>query len=110
MLPLLTFFFFPSCPSLLPNLSLSFLFPISLSRSFLPLCPGDVVKHVSASAASQQEAKSVRQEVICLDIDSSGSSEDDSKANIPISAATEHKTGETHTHIKYYLKFLCIYS
>ncbi|TMS16667.1 Helicase ARIP4 [Larimichthys crocea] len=63
----------------------------------VPLLPeyttGDVTKHVSvssASAASQQEVKSVRQEVICLDSSSTGISEDDSKTNIPTSITTEH--------------------
>ncbi|XP_029974315.1 helicase ARIP4-like isoform X3 [Salarias fasciatus] len=67
----------------------------------VPLLPeyssGDVVKHVtssssssSVSAASQPAAKSGREEVICLD--SSTASEDDSKAKVPTSTASE----ETH--------------
>ncbi|KAM9350359.1 helicase ARIP4-like [Symphorus nematophorus] len=63
----------------------------------VPLLPeyttGDVTKHVSsssASTASQQEVKSVRQEVICLDTSSTGISEDDCKTNVPTSATTEH--------------------
>lgn len=67
----------------------------------VPLLPeyttGDVTKHVpssSASTASQQEVKSVRKGVICLDSSSTGISEDDSKTNVSISATTErtHKT------------------
>ncbi|XP_044066730.1 helicase ARIP4-like isoform X4 [Siniperca chuatsi] len=63
----------------------------------VPLLPeyriGDVTKHLSsssASAASQQEVKLVRQEVICLDSSSTGISKDDSKTNVFISATTEH--------------------
>ncbi|KAL7399423.1 hypothetical protein ABVT39_024102 [Epinephelus coioides] len=62
----------------------------------VPLLPeyttGDVTNHVSsssASTASQQEVKSVRQGVICLDSSSTGVSEDDSKTNVPTSATTE---------------------
>ncbi|XP_041656027.1 helicase ARIP4-like isoform X2 [Cheilinus undulatus] len=62
----------------------------------VPLLPeyttDDVTKHVqSASTASQQEVKSVRQEVINLDSSSTVSIEDDSKSNVPTSAST-HKT------------------
>ncbi|XP_059188320.1 helicase ARIP4-like isoform X2 [Centropristis striata] len=63
----------------------------------VPLLPeyttDDVTKHVSsssASTASQQEVKSARQEVICLDSSSTGISEDDSKTNVPTAATTEH--------------------
>nr|XP_046254080.1 helicase ARIP4-like isoform X2 [Scatophagus argus] len=60
----------------------------------VPLLPeyttGDVAKHASPSAASQQDVKSVKEEVICLDFDSTGISEDDSKTNVPSSAITEH--------------------
>ncbi|XP_072223994.1 helicase ARIP4-like isoform X2 [Leuresthes tenuis] len=67
----------------------------------VPLLPeyttGDITQHVpssSASVSSQKEVKSARQDVICLDSNSTGISEDDSKTNIPTSAATEptHKT------------------
>ncbi|XP_023144527.2 helicase ARIP4-like isoform X2 [Amphiprion ocellaris] len=65
----------------------------------VPLLPeyttGDVTKHVSSSStsvASQQEAKSSRQEVISLDSSSTGVSEDDSKTDKTTSAAKEHKT------------------
>ncbi|XP_070695333.1 helicase ARIP4-like isoform X2 [Pempheris klunzingeri] len=64
----------------------------------VPLLPeyttGDVTKHVSASTASQQQAKSVRQEVICLDSGSTGISEDDRKTDVPSSTTRErtHKT------------------
>ncbi|XP_040008195.1 helicase ARIP4-like isoform X2 [Xiphias gladius] len=64
----------------------------------VPLLPeyttGDVSKHVSsssASAASQQEVKLARQEVICLDSSSTGISEDDSKTNVPTSVTAEHR-------------------
>ncbi len=75
----------------------------SSAASFLSVSPGDVTKHVSslsASTASLQEVKSVRQEVICLDSGSTGISEDNSKTKVITSAITEntHKTGETHTH------------
>ncbi|XP_042347123.1 helicase ARIP4-like isoform X2 [Plectropomus leopardus] len=63
----------------------------------VPLLPeyttGDVTKHVSSSSAStvsQQEVKSVRQEVICLDSSSTGISEDEGKTDVPASANTEH--------------------
>lgn len=60
----------------------------------VPLLPeyttGDVTKHVtSASTASQQGVKSVRQEVICLDSSSTGISEEESKTDVPNSATTE---------------------
>ncbi|XP_026222893.1 helicase ARIP4-like isoform X3 [Anabas testudineus] len=64
----------------------------------VPLLPeyttGDVTKHVSSSAASTaslREAKSTRQEVICLDSSSTGISEDESKTNIPSCVTTEHR-------------------
>ncbi|XP_041801164.1 helicase ARIP4-like isoform X2 [Chelmon rostratus] len=61
----------------------------------VPLLPeyttGDVTKQASAAAATQQEVKSARQDVICLDTSSTGVSEDDSKANVATSATTEHK-------------------
>ncbi|XP_040905386.1 helicase ARIP4-like isoform X2 [Toxotes jaculatrix] len=64
----------------------------------VPLLPeyttGDVTKHVSsssASIASQQEVKSARQEVICLNSSSTGISEDDSKTNVPTSVTTQHR-------------------
>ncbi|XP_071331374.1 helicase ARIP4-like isoform X2 [Trachinotus anak] len=67
----------------------------------VPLLPeyttGDVTKHVSsssASTASQQEVKSARQEVICLDSSSTGISDDGSKTNVATSVTAErrHKT------------------
>ncbi|XP_068613976.1 helicase ARIP4-like [Brachionichthys hirsutus] len=49
-------------------------------RPLLPECiTGDGAKHASASAASRKEVKPVRQEVICLDLDSA--SEDDGKTS-----------------------------
>uniref|UniRef100_A0A8P4GJX6 Helicase C-terminal domain-containing protein n=1 Tax=Dicentrarchus labrax TaxID=13489 RepID=A0A8P4GJX6_DICLA len=65
-------------------------FPVPL---LLEYTTGDVAKHVSSSsvsAASQQEVKSVRQEVICLDSSSTGISEDEGKTNVPTSTTTEH--------------------
>ncbi|XP_067447744.1 helicase ARIP4-like isoform X3 [Thunnus thynnus] len=63
----------------------------------VPLLPeyetDDMTKHVSSSAAStvsQQEVKSARQEVICLDSSSTGISEDDSKTDLHTSATIEH--------------------
>ncbi|XP_053174204.1 helicase ARIP4-like [Scomber japonicus] len=63
----------------------------------IPLLPeyktDDITKHVSSSAAStvsQQEVKSARQEVICLDSSSTGISEEDSKTNVPTSTTIEH--------------------
>ncbi|XP_013857229.1 helicase ARIP4 isoform X2 [Austrofundulus limnaeus] len=61
--------------------------------SQLPECTtGDVAQHVSSSTASvsfQQEVKSTRQEVVCLDSSSTNFNEDDRKTNKPASAATE---------------------
>ncbi|XP_076597954.1 helicase ARIP4-like isoform X2 [Chaetodon auriga] len=58
----------------------------------VPLLPeyttGDVTKH-AAAAGTQQEVKSVRQAVICLDTSSTGVSEDDSKTDVATSATTE---------------------
>ncbi|XP_026188230.1 helicase ARIP4-like isoform X3 [Mastacembelus armatus] len=75
-------------------------FPIPLlpeytTVSLLLVSPGDVTKHVSpssASAASLQEVKSTRQDVICLD--SSSISEDECKSSVPsaISPEPRHKT------------------
>ncbi|KAM9855652.1 helicase ARIP4-like [Aulostomus maculatus] len=62
----------------------------------VPLLPeyetGDVTKHASAaSAASKKDLESARQEVICLDSSSAGTSEDDSKTDVAALATTEHK-------------------
>uniref|UniRef100_A0A3B4UXB5 RAD54 like 2 n=1 Tax=Seriola dumerili TaxID=41447 RepID=A0A3B4UXB5_SERDU len=64
----------------------------------VPLLPeyttGEATKHVSsssASTASQQDVKSARQEVICLDSSSTGISDDAGKTNVPTSITTERR-------------------
>ncbi|XP_068182389.1 helicase ARIP4-like isoform X2 [Antennarius striatus] len=52
-------------------------FPVPLLPEYIT---GKVAKHESASGASQQEVESVRQEVICLDLDSTR--KDDRKNNV----------------------------
>ncbi|XP_034551478.1 helicase ARIP4-like isoform X2 [Notolabrus celidotus] len=61
----------------------------------LPLLPeytsDNVTEHVtSASASSQQQVKSVQQEVISSDCSSTASIEDDTKTDVPTSATTQH--------------------
>ncbi|XP_041859567.1 helicase ARIP4-like isoform X2 [Melanotaenia boesemani] len=65
-------------------------FPVPLLPEYIT---GDVTQHVpssSASVSSQKDVKLTRQDVICLDSSSTGISEDDSKTEIPTSAATDH--------------------
>ncbi|XP_070823827.1 helicase ARIP4-like isoform X2 [Chaetodon trifascialis] len=60
-------------------------FPVPL----LPEYTTAAAAAAAAAAATQQEVKSVRQAVICLDTSSTGVSEDDSKTNVATSATTE---------------------
>lgn len=52
----------------------------------------------SSAAAAQQEAKSIRPPVICLDSSSTGISEDDRESIVSACATPQrsHKTGEPH--------------
>lgn len=66
-------------------------FPLTLLPEYTA---GDVTNYVSSLSASPQEAKSARQEVICLDSSSTGISDNDSKTNVSTSftAESRHKT------------------